>query len=337
MFAQLLPGLRQIRTPVASGVLWIVLGWLVLAGRITRHADPALFRSLDSLSRALKPLGVGLQHQSRRLFGRRVVRERLGPHLSKPPRSQHDRTLRLLRILSKRLDALPPRGLVVYAACRSYSARSRFGVSRLFQAGDADPDGTTDTDWHARSRLTGEEFGDLRSVVVRDLMLGVESELDVTGTRLLAKHKELFNIYDRLKSEAEFRTAVAIPLAAVVAVILDDVVATWIAVLLGLATLALCLVEARSKKTSAGDRIVDALIIGETSAPALDDVESGMYTTEAFQQNRITIEEDPASAVAVLGVPISRRVSGSLRTGIAFELEVVSQAGTVALRAGSRW
>src|ERR671939_344208 len=59
MLAQLLPGVRQFRTPFASGLLWIILGWLVVSHHIHREQHRDLFNSFDALGSASKPLGLG--------------------------------------------------------------------------------------------------------------------------------------------------------------------------------------------------------------------------------------------------------------------------------------
>src|SRR5215218_958952 len=52
MLASILPGLRQLRAPLAAGYLWLVAAWLALAGLIPDpdQAPPGIFRDLYDLA-----------------------------------------------------------------------------------------------------------------------------------------------------------------------------------------------------------------------------------------------------------------------------------------------
>ena len=63
---------------------------------------------------------------------------------------------------------------------------------------------------------------------------------DEFGTRLLSTNKDLFNEYDRLRSEAEFRDSVSLPLVGATVVLLNNLdVTTLTRVLLTMAALVL--------------------------------------------------------------------------------------------------
>ena len=61
MLASLLPGLREVRAPLAAGYLWLVVAWVVLEPVVPQRAEASgvvasLYRAGDILS----VLGVGV-------------------------------------------------------------------------------------------------------------------------------------------------------------------------------------------------------------------------------------------------------------------------------------
>jgi hypothetical protein len=40
MLTSLLPGLRDVRTPVMVGYSWLLIGWLIFAGKLPNHRPP---------------------------------------------------------------------------------------------------------------------------------------------------------------------------------------------------------------------------------------------------------------------------------------------------------
>lgn len=57
MLASLLPGLRELRAPLAAGYLWLVVGWLLLHDRIGTGSDTSA--SVDALVRLKDEMGPG--------------------------------------------------------------------------------------------------------------------------------------------------------------------------------------------------------------------------------------------------------------------------------------
>lgn len=124
-----------------------------------------------------------------------------------------------------------------------------------------------------------------------DLANDIVDELDLIKTRLLAAKRDLHHEIDRLHSEADFRGAVVLPLAAVlvVAVLAIPVgVNGWAGfekplvqfmLIMGVGWLALLLAaQASNINKRANDKVVDALLLDQVSSPTLErwDREAGL-------------------------------------------------------------
>lgn len=61
MLASLLPGLRDLRTPLAAGYIWLVAVWVALEPRIPNSPDgDSVLGSFDRARRGLTVAAVGL-------------------------------------------------------------------------------------------------------------------------------------------------------------------------------------------------------------------------------------------------------------------------------------
>lgn len=109
-------------------------------------------------------------------------------------------------------------------------------------------------------------FGVLRDEVIKATAAEITKELSLVRTRLIGKEPELFSQVDRLRAESEFRLAVAPPLTAII-ILLTTISLYWS---VGLAAVALLLAQGRRLNREANDLIVDAVVLGTISAPALE-------------------------------------------------------------------
>ena len=57
MLASLLPGLREVRAPLAAGYLWLVVGWLLLHDRVDKGASAS--GAVDALAELRDAIGLG--------------------------------------------------------------------------------------------------------------------------------------------------------------------------------------------------------------------------------------------------------------------------------------
>jgi hypothetical protein len=123
----------------------------------------------------------------------------------------------------------------------------------------------------------------------------VRRELDRIALRMVGDKSELYSTYDRIRAEAEFRAAVAIPAAfaaVMLGVRLGGKVAS-ISVAMGGVFLAVALlVEAIFRQQRANDMIVDAIVLDRVKAPALEWLER---LTEADLERKQAPRSGPAA------------------------------------------
>jgi len=312
MFTQLLPGLRDLRTPFASGVLWLVFGWLLLSREITAEKYPELFESIESLGAALRPLGVGTSLALAAYLVGTAFEFIWAPlfRLVRPLTFRGRQSI--FRLVSKRLDQLPDDELHVLAECHSFTyLNAPRGPRRR---------------WRRHESLyldKGDRPSRYRNDVTIDLVAAVQDELDLAATRLLTGgkstteegikgSKELFNVYDRLQAEAEFRIAITAPVCGLLITVLASLASDVFAVLIGILATGTFMFQGAAKKKAAGDRIVDAMIIDVVEAPALADIRPGIYTQEAIDDGRLRVPDRAKSAEEaahlLLGVPWTKRL-----------------------------
>jgi hypothetical protein len=120
----------------------------------------------------------------------------------------------------------------------------------------------------------------------------VVSEFGLIRRRLIGKEPELFSEIDRMRSEAELREAIAIPLLALALVVAFRVhgigpTLGWAA--LGFALATLLFWQARLRRQDAGHALVDALVIQRVDAPVLDRVQT------AVDAERVRLEAQTSS------------------------------------------
>ena len=151
-----------------------------------------------------------------------------------------------------------------------------------------------------------EIFEQLRDRVDRTLQNSVRGELDIVATRLIGGQNDLFQLYDRLRAEAEFRAAIAIPLTLTLYVVLSSLVSGLLAVVISAAVFIVFVAQASSRRVAAGDRIADALKIGDVvKAPTLERMTRGVYTRQAYEDGEIRETARPwvrSSSVSVCPV-----------------------------------
>ncbi|MET8849001.1 hypothetical protein [Amycolatopsis sp. NPDC004625] len=186
MLTSLLPGVREVRTPVASGFAWLLVGWLVLAdhlprGRPAQHVFATLWDLgsyvgkgglLVAVSFAAYLLGAFLEVDPLHLW----------EHGGRPAWINH---------------------------LRDIARRGRFHRAGIFPLS-----GQTQRDLHD---FTAEGYAADHPLMF--LASGIMREERQLATKLQAANVELYNRYDRALAEATFRINVTPPLV-VLAVVL---------------------------------------------------------------------------------------------------------------------
>jgi hypothetical protein len=209
--ASVLPGLRDLRGPLASGYLWLITIWLAVASRIPDQ-DPnrGVVGDLYNLSNVLSALGVAVVLS----FGAYLLGAMTEGLMEFPIRAfpearrSSESERRLHNAVRERTTAVRTRaGLVVERIERYLSAEGqdlgsveeaelKRHVSHLRDVADPnDPEGNLDVDDEFRARY-------------------LKDNDDLLAARLLVAEERLFQVYDRWRAESEVRLGVVPPLVA---------------------------------------------------------------------------------------------------------------------------
>jgi hypothetical protein len=214
MLLNLLPGLRDLRTPLAVGYLWLATGWLLFSGAFPSRAEAtglaaSVYRFADVVGTgtALAVLSFVAYVLGAVLSLQYLVRWAL----TAPWERRHNDPGTIFR--SHRMRGL---GLG-FVDDNTFSAVVRAIRARIRAAVAADP-----ADMRRIQGLAGipgapgsEDAEGIRVVI--GLYRRLQEELPELVTKLAIHDKDrLWEIYDRKSSEGEFRQAVSIPLTALV-------------------------------------------------------------------------------------------------------------------------
>jgi hypothetical protein len=221
VLASLLPGVRELRAPLAAGYLWFVAGWVFLGGRIPLRNDATGFlKRVYELGEVLgRPaIAVGVSFAAY-LIG---VLSEAG-------------TGTLLRVVANRLTALPNPGRMNTGFLEGY--RTPAPVALSLQGTNSLRDAVVDRVLErlaadsVRKELLERGMREVAITTVAEVpdhirreviaeriesedLIRVARDLVLLPTRLLGVQPELYGSYDRLRAEAEFRAAVSVPLIA---------------------------------------------------------------------------------------------------------------------------
>jgi hypothetical protein len=287
MLATLLPGLREIRAPLVAGYLWCAVLWLVLESTVDRAAEDAsgavaggarLVEALPDLGvlavvsvaayllgalslEASRPLAHALQKSIAAGFDHHVLWDDL-THRSPLQPSRAGR------------NALEDHAATVFAALldsrRPLDATEGYRWVAMSMADAARIDERNYLlDVHGRDEHVTQ-------VLEAHLAEWIEWELNLTATRLIEEHSELYATIDQLRAESDLRLATWLPLfvlgvaVATIGLSLPATVGTLVATF---TLCALLVAQGLRREAAAADRIVDAIILGTVTAPIIEKVE----------------------------------------------------------------
>lgn len=296
MLANLLPGIRELRAPLAAGYLWLLFAWLVLEDRVPSRDDAeGLVAAIYRLDDVASIIGAGvavsfaaylLGALSESLFARvfRGVERLLAARLHKKlfllgetefdliPETLlavSDRGARALETLAARvLDELKPSDEALHGEVESFRryrdlnpplARAR----ETLTPGDEPKHRVGGTVWVPGST---DEMGE-RSLRLTALVGALLGDLQLVETRLIGELSELYSAADRLRAEAEFREAVIPPLAALVALVAFETSPTGV---VALVPLVLLYWQGVRRRQARNDLLADALLLGRVEAPTIE-------------------------------------------------------------------
>lgn len=239
ILSTILPGVRNLRAPLAAGYVWILFAWLV-AHLGTADAHPGLTEDLAKLGDALSPAGLA------------VAVSFLAYLIGSFSKSLFDS---LAAVTTKRLDVA--------------------GLTRLSERGHDVLDDLLAQHLPAGLLASPSDAGELASEIV--------DELDLIKSRLLESKRDLFDEIDRLQAEAELRFALLPPLLAVGVVAVLSIplgsmggadpshfAGKFLLVCGVVVLIEIFAYQAIASSRKANDKIIDAVLLEQVSAPAVD-------------------------------------------------------------------
>ena len=253
MFASLMPGLRDVRTPMAVGLLWITIAgvwgaqhipdaetasgmWQQLYRFQSVFGSPVIL-SILAFCGYLVGLVFGFAQVAFALIGRRF------PGLTNPVSWQS--------------------GALYLEAVRSAES-SMLAARRKLEAAGGRPESETFSD-----RRTPALYGPRGDVA------GIASDIGLVSMRLQGSKPSVFDSYDRLKAEGEFRTAVAVPVAVLLVSLSFQLSngerrVTWLVSLVAIAVAVILLFLAWRKSREANDLVIQSVVSGLVESPTIE-------------------------------------------------------------------
>jgi hypothetical protein len=279
----ILPGLRELRAPLASGYLWLVALWLALshAGWLPSKRPPG-----NGEVARLWDLG-GTLGKTTLLAAVTFIAYLIGSFLELDPSGPIVIFLgRLLAVAFAPFSSRFPTAAYLASANEGYEgdrliaalpSQARVDLRKTVRERGKLPQGAespviqvTDDSIRAKERENSER-------AISYVMEEIVEEMPQLASRLLVKNKELYGRYDRLMAEATLRINVSIPLTVVLALatwlsslpILLRAILTIIIATFGFLLLRQGILRARSARAV----IVQALAINEVDSRYLDPAE----------------------------------------------------------------
>lgn len=268
--ASLLPGLRDLRVPLAAGFLWLLVLWQMFYQIIpTEKLAVGLVAEIYRLTSAFGPaaltagisfvaylIGILVAPASTR-FGEKVARAILldpSPHSTEPVSiSTYEQAMQLAQATSARAE--------------------RAGVELSIE-GDV--------------IMPMRNFRPLRGSAA--LLALMQEEIPLVATRLLAHNRELFDRYDRADAEAAFRFVIFLPLLITSILIPLRLGLPWwgylISISAGLTIAVLLLIDGYRKQVESNDAVYQAVFIGEVSFPSIENVNARIQEAQVRGQQR---------------------------------------------------
>lgn len=261
MLASLLPGLRDLRTPLASGYLYLLAVWLILhdhipkSGSETHGAARSLFELGDLLGKG--PVLAGLSFVAY-IIGSILLfkpptglqRQLIEPELSKmtrqltPWRFRKIRSMRnqLLTFLANKLRGLPEQ---LYA--NDHQEMFRWSLER-------EPTHAPQYQYILRYRFT-EAY-----------LVSVLEDLDAVAIQLQSVNRDFWDSYDRHDAESNFAAVISAPLALCIIGFAHGDSYLWLALLVIPAVL---ISLSKSRRIAAVDTLIQAIVLNMVVPPIL--------------------------------------------------------------------
>jgi hypothetical protein len=293
MLVSLLPGLRDLRTPLAAGYVWLLAAWVAVEPWIPlRPEDDTVLGSAYRAGRAVSiaALGVALSFAAylvgtlstsllsgplRRRFGGDSLNPQSQSALRQVARAGREQLVLTLSLSGTDVDHFFEEQFASPEDSKEPSGWLRWVRRNLFPPPEKDQRAT-------QVLLTADTAGvssplDLRDVErERLLAAAISRDLNVVATtRLLGRDQELYIVVDKNRAEADFRLGVVPPLLALAVAISVRSPGLVAAVVLAVGVLVswALVVEARRSGRDANEILLDSIVDGRVPAPSLDRAE----------------------------------------------------------------
>lgn len=279
VLVNVLPGLRDLRAPLAAGYVWLLAIYVAFQPLIPSRVEATgVWDSLLDLGGTVSVFGVAVAIS--------FVAYLVGS-ISEAARDAVVAPLaKLLAPAPPFSDSEDPLSELVIASPAPFSQTSIFAIDELVQ------ERLREIDDHLRriADTTMDEVlsrrGDVPDLIRRAIpdlhgfegpepppsprrlvMSRLLQELDLMRTNLLGKESELYSAIDRKRSEAEFRAALALPLGSLAAAFAWR--ATWWAAVLVVGAAVVLVLQGVRRQRESNDALIEALRLKRAKAPSL--------------------------------------------------------------------
>jgi hypothetical protein len=286
MLANLLPGLRDLRTPLAVGYLWLTGLWLLISDRVLRAAEVApsgLIKGVYRLEGFLGP-SAALSALSfvAYLIGIMLLWRINWNVLKVDIREVEEESLLFPRLRTKLFIFFRlPNAFKISELLDQINDTIR---RRMRERIDATKGKFSLKD---HQKVTGvrrepivviEEDGRKMSDIAELYIRATELQLPEVGIRLQGENRDLWDTFDRSRAESEFRSAVALPLAFVIIVV--SLKSTLWCLLLLLVPIWLLNLAMR-KSVEATSALIQALALTKVQPPIFERLDEALARKEA--------------------------------------------------------
>jgi hypothetical protein len=285
IFAGLIPGIRDLRAPLAAGSIWLLALWLTIQPLLpAANEATGVLKSFLALDKIISSVGSGVllgiaaylvgsiseaavemaRFPVRRLGFKFGLIRLLAPSDLRSTSLYIWLNSRLAPIaalekpLRESISAYPPIHDLHFVRTAVANAERRLAEGRARDEADA-----PHVDWEEVDDL------DLLNDLQDGLATAVYDELPLVRRRLIGKEPELFSEIDRLRAEAEFRSAIAVPLVALLLTVSVRIDNKWGPFLFACGSLGVLLLLWQAGKLRNAERatLIDTLIIDRVEAP----------------------------------------------------------------------
>jgi hypothetical protein len=301
MLATLLPGLRELRAPLAAGYLWLVSAWFILAPKISSSIwnTKGVWQDAYRLGEFFGRPGI-LVAATFTAYVIGILTERLARLLVWPVGLVRDAVLPGGRTYGILQDAVLDTLVRRYHESQEFrtAVRQHLDVATLagifvnlprFWSGDLATAKALEEAMKREASLddpvvseTTEEVlanaarrdNELRTVLYFTINLryyadSLNENLYLIPARLVGKEQEIYERWDRLRAESEFRLSIAPPLAAMAIILANRLNPLWLLLIVPSAYLTF---QGFAREEAATAQLAESIRAGRVASAVLEDI-----------------------------------------------------------------